>query len=84
MTNSNTDITITVLAAMRRQLEEAAAIAKAAEACAMDGQAAQAFTIALDVEQLAVEANQLLQGLAILRRVARDEQQETGSSALPD
>ena len=54
---------------MRRQLEEAAAIARAAEACAADGQPARAFTIALDIEQLAVEANQLLQGLAILRRV---------------
>jgi len=31
---------------------------------------------ALDIEDLAVEANQLPQGLAILRRVARDVQQQ--------
>ena len=65
-----TEITTTVLRAMRLQLEEAAAIAKAAEACAVNGQPARALTIALDIEQLAVEANSLLQGLAILRRVA--------------
>lgn len=69
---------------MRRKLEEAAAIAKAAEICAVEGQSVRALIIALDVEQFAVEANQMLQGLAILRRVARDEQQETDGSASPD
>ena len=68
-----TEITTTMLRTMRRQLEEAVAIARAAEACATDGQPERALTVALDIEQLAVEANQLLQGLAILRRVARDE-----------
>jgi len=75
MTTCTTDITTTVLRTMRRHLEEAATVAKAAETCAAEGQSVRALTIALDIEQLAVEANQLLQGLAILRRVARDEQQ---------
>jgi hypothetical protein len=43
----------------------------------MDGQPGRALMIALDVEPLAVEANSLLQGLAILSRVAREEQLET-------
>jgi hypothetical protein len=34
--------------------------------------------MARDVEPLAVEANRLLQGLAILSRVAREEQREMG------
>jgi hypothetical protein len=34
----------------------------------------RALTIALDVEPLAVEANRLLQGLAVLSRVVREEQ----------
>jgi hypothetical protein len=35
--------------------------------------------IALDVEPLALEANRHLQGLAILSRVAREEQDETAA-----
>jgi hypothetical protein len=80
MTTQNTEIgaiTTTTLSTMRAKLEEAAAIARAAEGCAADGQAGRALTIALDVEPLALEANRLLQGLAILSRVAREEQVET-------
>lgn len=77
MTTANTEIgaiTTTTLRAMRIKLEEAAAIARAAEACAVDGQPARAVTIALDVEPLAIEANRLVQCLATLSRIARDEQ----------
>lgn len=72
-------VTAMVLSLMRRQLEEAAAIARAAEACAQDGQPARGLTIAFDVEPLAVEANNLLQGLATINRIAGSEQNETGS-----
>jgi hypothetical protein len=41
---------------------------------AADGQPGRAVMMALDVEPLAVEANQLLQGLAVLSRIVRDEQ----------
>jgi hypothetical protein len=52
------------------------AIARAAEGCAVDGQARRALMIALDVEPLAVEANQLLQSLAILSRLVREDEAE--------
>lgn len=70
------NITTAVLRAIRRQLEEAAAIARAAEGCAANGQPGRALTIALDIEPLAVEANQLLQCLAMLNRVAGGEQDQ--------
>lgn len=69
-------VTAITLRSMRARLDEAAAIARAAEACAADGQTARALTIVLDVEPLAVEANQLLQGLATLCRIARQDQDE--------
>jgi hypothetical protein len=76
MTTPNTEIgaiTTTTLSTIRAKLDEAAAIARAAEGCAVDGQPRRALMIALDVEPLALEANQLLQGLAILSRVARED-----------
>jgi hypothetical protein len=53
MTAPNTGIgaiTTTTLRTMRAKLDEAAAIARAAEGCAVDGQAGRALMIALDVE----------------------------------
>jgi hypothetical protein len=70
-------IMTTTLRAMRAKLEEAAAIARAAEGLAVDGQPGRALMIALDVEPLVVDANSLLQGLAILSRLAREVQRET-------
>jgi hypothetical protein len=76
MTTPDTEIGAITLRSLRAKLDEAVAIARAAEGCAVDGQAGRALTIALDVEPLAVEANQLLQGLAILSRAAREEQDD--------
>jgi hypothetical protein len=76
MTTPITGIGAITLRTMRAKLDEAAAMARAAEGCAADGQPRRALTNALDVEPLAVEANQLLKGLAILSRVAREEQDE--------
>ena len=78
MTTPTTEIATITLRAMRAKLEEAAAIARAAEGLAADGQPGRALMMALDVEPLAVEANGLLQGLAVLNRIARGEQNETG------
>jgi hypothetical protein len=78
MTTPTTEITTITLRAMRAKLEEAAAVARAAEALAADGQPRRAVMMALDVEPLAVEANSLLQGLAVLSRIARGEQDEPG------
>jgi hypothetical protein len=69
-------VTLTTLRIMRAKLDKAAAVARAAEGCAADGQPGRAPTMALDFEPLAIEANQLLQGLAILSRVAREEQDD--------
>jgi hypothetical protein len=56
-----------------------AAITRAAEGLAVDGQAGRALTIALDVEPLAIEANRMLQGLTISSREAGEEQDDAGS-----
>lgn len=47
---------------------EAASIAKAAHACAAAGNAQGAYTIALDLDELLFDANNLLQALAVIRR----------------
>jgi hypothetical protein len=79
MTTPNTEIVAIALRAMRAKLEEAAAIARAAEGLAADGQPGRALAIALDVEPLAMEANGLLQGLAVLNRIARAGHEASGS-----
>jgi hypothetical protein len=56
MTTPNTGIGAITLRTMRAKLEEAAAIARAAEGLAADGQPGRALTMALDVEPLAAEA----------------------------
>jgi hypothetical protein len=71
-----TGIGAITLRTMRIKLEEAAAITRAAEALVSDGQPGQALMMALDVELPALEANGLLQGLAVLSRIARDGQDE--------
>jgi hypothetical protein len=63
---------------MRAKLDEAAAIARAAEVLATDGQPGRGLMMALDVEPLSLEANSFAAGLAILSRVAREDQREMG------
>jgi hypothetical protein len=79
MTTPNTGIGAITLRTMRARLEEAAAIARTAEGLAVDGQPGRALMIALDVEPLALEANSLLQKLAIRSREAGEEQDDAGS-----
>ena len=55
------------------QLAEAHAIAKAARACAVDGQIGQAVIISLGIEELIHSADHLLQAAAGLSR--RDEEE---------
>jgi hypothetical protein len=81
MTTPNTGIgaiTTTTLSTIRAKLDEAAAVARAAEGCVVDGRPGRALIIVLDIEPLAVEAIRLLQGLAVLSRVAREDQREMG------
>ena len=57
-----------LLSNMRLQLSEASAIASAAAACAEEGWPDRALTVALDIEVLIHDANNLLQTAAILNR----------------
>jgi leucyl aminopeptidase len=56
---------------MQQDLEGAAAIAKAANACAEAGNPQKAIEIALDVEQLIDEAETLLNATSLLNRITK-------------
>lgn len=69
------DLIVALLTEVHSHVAEAAVIAKASEACARDGYAEKAFTIALDVEQLLFDANNLLQAASVInRKIGTDEQ----------
>jgi hypothetical protein len=59
------------LAEMRQRLDQAAGIAKAAEACAETGNIEKAVEIALDVEQLIYEVNTFLNAASLMHRIYR-------------
>ena len=54
---------------MRERLDQAAGIAKAAEACANAGNIEKAVEIANDVEQLVYEVNTLLNAASLMNRI---------------
>ena len=58
------------LSELSQRLEEAASIAKAADACSSFGNPAKAVEIALDVEQLIYDAGTLLNAASLLNRIA--------------
>jgi hypothetical protein len=58
------------LAEISQRLDEAASIAKAAQACDA-GNTKQGITIALDVEQLIYEANTLLNAATLINRISK-------------
>jgi hypothetical protein len=57
------------IAEMRQRLDQAAGIAKAAEACAEAGNIEKAIEIALDVEQLIYEVSTFLNAASLMNRV---------------
>ena len=59
------------LAEMRERLDQAAGIARAAEACANAGNIEKAIEIALDVEQLIYEVNTFLNAASMINRLGR-------------
>jgi hypothetical protein len=59
------------LAEMRQRLEQAASIAKAAEACAEAGNVDKAVEISLDVEQLIYEVTTFLNAASMINRINR-------------
>jgi hypothetical protein len=54
---------------MRQRLDQAAGIAKAAEACAGSGNIEKAVEIALDIEQLVYEVNTFLNAASLMNRI---------------
>ena len=64
------DMTIkTYLKEMRERLDQAASIAKAAEACAEAGSIQKGLEVALDIEQLIYEVNTFLNAASMMHRI---------------
>lgn len=59
------------LVEMRQRLDEAAGIAKAAQACVDAGNIDKGVEIALDVEQLVYEATTLLNAASLIKRISK-------------
>jgi hypothetical protein len=57
------------LAQIRDKLEQAASIAKAADACAQAGNPEKAVEIALDIEHLTFDAGTLLNAASLINRI---------------
>jgi hypothetical protein len=65
------DQTIKVLLSeIHRRLDDAARIAKAAEACASAGSVAEGVSVSMDIEQLIYEAGRLQDAASLLNRLA--------------
>ena len=56
---------------IRARLDEAASIARAAEACSNAGNIPKGIEIALDVEQLLYEVNTLLNAASLMHRLGK-------------
>ena len=61
-----------VLTEIHSKLNEAARIAKAAEACALAGSVAEGVSISMDIEQLIYEASRLQDAASLLNRLSRE------------
>jgi hypothetical protein len=71
MDRTATDQTIKVLLSeIHRRLDDAARIAKAAEACALAGSVAEGVSVSMDIEQLIYEAGRLQDAASLLNRLA--------------
>jgi hypothetical protein len=57
---------------VRQRLDEAASIAKAAQACAESGNTKQGIAIALDVEHWSTRVNTLLNAASLINRISKD------------
>jgi hypothetical protein len=61
-----------VLTEIHSKLNEAARIAKAAEACALPGSVAEDVSVAMDIEQLIYGAGRLQDAVSLLNRLSRE------------
>jgi hypothetical protein len=60
------------LAEIQQRLDEAAGIARAAQACAATGNVDKGVEIVLDVEQLMYEVNTLLNAASLINRISKE------------
>ena len=61
-----------ILTEIHSKLNEAARVAKAAEACALAGSIAKGVAVLMDIEQLIYEAGRLQDAASLLNRLSRD------------
>jgi hypothetical protein len=61
-----------VLTEISSKLNEAARVAKAAEACALSGSIAEGVTVSMDIEQLIYEAGRLQDAASLLHRLSSE------------
>jgi hypothetical protein len=61
-----------ILAQIYAKLDEAARIAKAADACAKSGAVAEGVEVSMDIEQLIYEAGRLQDAASLLNRLSGD------------
>lgn len=61
-----------ILAEIHTKLDEAARIAKAAEACAESDAIAEGVEVSMDIEQLIYEAGRLQDAASLLNRMRRE------------
>jgi hypothetical protein len=73
MDRATTEQAITmVLTEIHSRLDEAARIAKAAEACALAGSVAEGVVVSMDIEQIIYEAGRLQDAASLLNRISRE------------
>ena len=61
-----------ILTEIHLRLDEAARIARAAEACALAGRIAEGVTVSLDIEQIIYETGRLQDAASLLNRLSRE------------
>jgi hypothetical protein len=61
-----------VMTEIHCKLNEAARIAKAAEACALAGTVAEGVRVSMDIEQLIYEAGRLQDAVSLLNRLSHE------------
>jgi hypothetical protein len=65
--------TITIiLTEIHLRLDEAARIARAAEACALAGSITEGVTVSMDIEQIIYETGRLQDAASLLNRLSRE------------
>jgi hypothetical protein len=62
-----------ILTEIHSRLQEAARIAKAAEACALAGSVVEGVSVSMDIEQIIYEAGRLQDAASLLNRLSSEQ-----------